>query len=228
MVDAACCIISGEDNQMEQEFEFSDPNLSQYETVLDVSETDLKVTSSPKSNKSDKSKTIPTSEETKVDQNVISSIHVIEEKVCQLSSTFECINEKLKQIDKFDTIIKSNTFDLVSRTKLLEEKLYKKIKKNSKEDIVVKLKDIDQSYKSQRDKILTVESNLQGLTDSNRTSLHTLDERMSLLETRLKEVVSKPHTQWEDSTNSTNLNLIQENIELKRENHHMKLRLTEL
>jgi hypothetical protein len=51
---------------------------------------------------------------------------------------------------------------------------------------------------------------------------------MSLLETRLKEVVSKPHTQWEDSTNSTNLNLIQENIELKRENHHMKLRLTEL
>jgi hypothetical protein len=152
--------------------------------------------------------------------------------VCQLSSTFdkhiECINEKLKQIDKFDTIIKSITSDLVSRTKLLEEKLYKKIKKNSKEDIVVKLKDIDQSYKSQRDKILTVESNLQGLTDSNRTSLHTLDERMSLLETRLKEVVSKPHTQWEDSTNSTNLNLIQENIELKRENHHMKLRLTEL
>jgi hypothetical protein len=54
----------------------------------------------------------------------------------------------------------------------------------------------------------------------------TLDERMSLLETRLKEVVSKPHTKWEDSTNSTNLNLIQENIELKRENHHMKLRLT--
>ena len=72
---------------------------------------------------------------------------------------------------------------------------------------MVKLKDIDQSYKSQRDKMLTVESNLQGLTDSNRTSLHTLDERMSLLETRLKEVVSKPHTQWEDSTNSTNLNL---------------------
>ena len=130
MVDAACGIISGEDNQMEQEFEFSDPNLSQFETVLDVSETDLKVTSSPKSNKSDKSKTIPTSEETKVHQNVISSIHVIEEKVCQLSSTFdkhiECINEKLKQIDKFDTIIKSNTSDLVSRIKLLEEKLYKR------------------------------------------------------------------------------------------------------
>ena len=60
-----------------------------HETVLDVSETDLKVTSSPKSNKSDKSKTIPTSEETKVDQNVISSIYVIEVKVCQLSSTFE-------------------------------------------------------------------------------------------------------------------------------------------
>ena len=50
--------------------------------------------------------------------------------------------------------------------------------------------------------MLTVESILQGLTDSNRTSLHTLDERMSLLETRLKEVVSKPHTEWEDSTNS--------------------------
>ena len=41
-------------------------------------------------------------------------------------------------------------------------------------------------------------------------------------------VVSKPHTQWEDSANSTNLNLIQENIELKRENHNMKLRLAEL
>jgi hypothetical protein len=50
---------------------------------------------------------------------------------------------------------------------------------------------------------VTVEFNLQGLTDSNRTTLNTLDERMSLLETRLKEVVSKPHTQWEDSTNST-------------------------
>ena len=122
----------------------------------------------------------------------------MEEKVCQLSSTFdkhiECINEKLKQIDKFDTIIKSNTSDLDSRIKLLEEKLYKKINENSKEDIVVKLKDIDQSYKSQRDKILTVESNLQGLTDFNRTSLNNLDERMSLLETKLKEVVSKPHT----------------------------------
>lgn len=129
----------------------------------------------------------------------------MEEKVCQLSSTFdkhiECINEKLKQIDKFDTIIKSNTSDLDSRIKLLEEKLYKKINENSKEDIVVKLKDIDQSYKSQRDKILTVESNLQGLTDFNRTSLNNLDERMSLLETKLKEVVSKPHTQWEDSAN---------------------------
>jgi hypothetical protein len=136
MVDAACGIISGEDNQMEQELEFSDPNLSQFETVLDVSETDLKVTSSLQSNKSDKSKTIPTSEETKVDQNVISSIHVIEERVCQLSSTFdkhiECINEKLKQIDKFDTIIKSNTSDLDSRIKLLEEKLYKKNKRKLK------------------------------------------------------------------------------------------------
>jgi len=154
MVDATCGIISGEDNQMEQELEFSDTNLSQFETVVDVSETDLIVTSSPKSNKTDKSKTIPTSEETKVDQNVISSIHVIEEQVYQLSSTFdkhiECINEKLKQIDKFDTIIKSNTSDLDSRIKLLEEKLYKKINENSKEDIVVKLKDIDQSYKSQR------------------------------------------------------------------------------
>jgi hypothetical protein len=51
---------------------------------------------------------------------------------------------------------------------------------------------------------------------------------MSLLETKLKEVVSKLHTQWEESANSNTLNLIQENIELKRENHHMKLRLTEL
>ena len=93
---------------------------------------------------------------------------------------------------------------------------------------MVKLKEIEQSYKSQRDKILTVESNLQGLSDYNRTSVNTLDERMSLLETKLKEVVSKLHTQWEDSANSNNLNLIQENIELKRENHHMKLRLTEL
>jgi hypothetical protein len=49
----------------------------------------------------------------------------------------------------------------------------------SQEDIVVKLKDIDQSYKSQRDKSVTVEFNLQGLTDSNRTTLNTLDERMT-------------------------------------------------
>jgi hypothetical protein len=29
-------------------------------------------------------------------------------------------------------------------------------------------------------------------------------------------VVSKPHTQWEDSANSTNLNLIQENSPIQR------------
>ena len=49
------------------------------------------------SNKSDKSKTISTTEETKVDQNVIFSIHVIEEKVYQLSYAFDKHIERINE-----------------------------------------------------------------------------------------------------------------------------------
>ena len=164
MVDEACGSKSGENKLSDTEL--NETICSQFETVLDFSETDLKATSSPKPIKTDKPKL-----ETVVDQSIISSVHAIEEKLCHLSINLdkhmESMNEKMKKIDTFDTIIKSNKSDLDQKISILEEKINQKLPKNSNEDILsIKVKDIDQKYEHQSDKISILESNLQGLSDS--------------------------------------------------------------
>jgi hypothetical protein len=72
--------------------------------------------------------------------------------------------------------------------------------------------------------MMTLETNIQSMNESNKINLKPLIERMNLVESKLKEVVNPPRP-WSDNDHS---NLIQENLELKRENQNMKMRLAEL
>ncbi|VDI07899.1 Hypothetical predicted protein [Mytilus galloprovincialis] len=193
IVDADCIVPS--ENLLTHDLDSSDNNYLHFVTMLesknDVSETNLKVASSPRIIVPKSQSKIHTDNE-----SICFSIQKMEEKICSMSTSLDShldnINSKIEKLSKCEQLIQDLTLksdnqpaDVEQRLQVLENKIFDYI--NSK---VTEIKQEIKTYPKIEEKVFEFENNQSA----------ALEQRLNVLENKIVDYVNLKVTEIKQET----------------------------
>ncbi|CAG2252865.1 unnamed protein product [Mytilus edulis] len=193
IVDANCIVPS--ENLLTHDLDSSDNNYLQFVTMLesknDVSQTNLKVASSPRIIVPKSQSKIHTDNE-----SICFSIQKMEEKICSMSTSLDSnldnMNSKIEKLSKCEQLIQDLTLksdnqpaDVEQRLEVLENKIFDYI--NSK---LIEIKQEIKTYPKIEEKVFEFENNQSA----------ALEQRLNVLENKIVDYVNLKVTEIKQET----------------------------